>query len=380
MIILLLLASYLLSFAQAKKGLDIHLFDVGQADAQLIVFPSGYSILVDAGEKKTGSMNCKMIAERIKAILGKSHVDVAVLTHLHLDHVGMPFTNGFWYLMEKAGITFGKFIDRDAGVIKSRVTQCTGLNSEDVDWHNVGTYSSTALKWLCYATNSNIKNAMTGIREIAVPCSNQINPPDEGASVEIVISDALGVNSDGKPLAADYHDQNDVPSENDYSISLRIQLGDFVYSTSGDLDGQDNSSRFGYLYHNVESSYKDVVGEVDLYKANHHGSEHSNNAEWLGVLKPTVSLISCGHGNLYKHPTEPAVSLMNKYSKKIYLTEDCNAAVTDKFDKIVIVGNEIIVHYPVDGSTFTVTDLNNTFKHSYNVKKNKPQRKACGVI
>ncbi|EDR26477.1 hypothetical protein EDI_115770, partial [Entamoeba dispar SAW760] len=164
------------------------------------------------------------------------------------------------------------------------------------------------------------------------------------------------------PLAGDYHDQKDVPSENDYSISLRIQLGDFVYSTSGDLDGQDNSSKFGYLYHNVESSYKDVVGEVDLYKANHHGSEHSNNAEWLGVLKPTVSLISCGHGNLYKYPTEPAVSLMNKYSKKIYLTEDCNAAVTDKFDKIVIVGNEIIVHYPIGGSTFTVTDLNNTFK------------------
>ncbi|EMD44949.1 competence protein comEC, putative [Entamoeba histolytica KU27] len=380
MIVILLLISFIFSFAYANTGLDIHLFDVGQADAQLIVFPSGYSILVDAGEKKTGSMNCKMIAERIKAILGKSHVDVAVLTHLHLDHVGMPYKNGFWYLMEKAGITFGKFIDRDAGVVKNGFTACTTAVSENIEWHNVGTYSSTAIKWLCYATNKQLQNNITGIREIAVPCSNQINPPDEGASVEIVISDALGVNSDGKPLAADYHDQKNVPSENDYSISLRIQLGDFVYSTSGDLDGQDSGSRFGYLYHNIESLYKDVVGEVDLYKANHHGSEHSNNAEWLGVLKPTVSLISCGHGNLYKHPTEPAVSLMNKYSKKIYLTEDCNAAVTDKFDKIVIVGSEIIVHYQPKSSSFTVSNIGNTFKHSYNVKKNKPQRKACGVI
>ncbi|EMS12682.1 competence protein ComEC, putative, partial [Entamoeba histolytica HM-3:IMSS] len=64
----------------------------------------------------------------------------------------------------------------------------------------------------------------------------------------------------------------------------------------------------------------------------------------------------------------------------IYLTEDCNAAVTDKFDKIVIVGSEIIVHYQPKSSSFTVSNIGNTFKHSYNVKKNKPQRKACGVI
>ncbi|EDR29248.1 hypothetical protein EDI_238140 [Entamoeba dispar SAW760] len=113
--------------------------------------------------------------------------------------------------MEKSRITCSKFIDRDTYVIKSRITESTNLNLENVDWHN-----------LCYATNSNIKNPMTGIREIAVPCSNQINPPDEDASVKIVISDALGVIFDGEPLAGDYHDQKDIPSENEYSISLRI--------------------------------------------------------------------------------------------------------------------------------------------------------------
>ena len=32
-----------------------------------------------------------------------------------------------------------------------------------------------------------------------------------------------------------------MPSENSYSIGIRIQFGNFVYSTSGDLDG-------GYYY------------------------------------------------------------------------------------------------------------------------------------
>lgn len=38
------------------------------------------------------------------------------MSHLHLDHIGYANYGGFWALIEKYGITFGKFIDRDAGI------------------------------------------------------------------------------------------------------------------------------------------------------------------------------------------------------------------------------------------------------------------------
>ena len=104
--------------ACATARLDIYVFNVGQADPQLIVFPSGYSILVDAGETSTRLMNCKAIAERVNSIIGKPYVDVGVVTHLHLDHVGYAGKNGF-FLMEKAGISFGKLVDRNSGVLKT---------------------------------------------------------------------------------------------------------------------------------------------------------------------------------------------------------------------------------------------------------------------
>jgi len=360
-----------------SSQLKIYVFDVGQADSQLIVFPSGYSILIDAGETATKSTNCKRIADKIQQILGKKEIDVGVATHLHMDHIGYAGENGFWYLMEKAGFTFKKFIDRNSGTIKNPNDVCD--DEDDINWNIVGTTSSTAVKWLCYATNGQLGNHIYNVRKIAEPCNNLITPPDSNSNVEIVIVDALGTTFNGESISRDTRNDPKPASENDYSISLRIQYGDFVYATAGDLDGQNEESSYGYLYHDIETPYKDVVGEVDLYHANHHGSSHSSNSNYVGTLKPTVSIISCGSGNSYGHPAENSMNNMNQYSSKIYITEDCNPSVTDKFSKAQIVNNDIVVSYSLDSSSFSVSDSQNSFKHNYNVKTNKPSRKKCGV-
>jgi len=367
----------------AKNGLDIHVFDVGQADSQLIVFPSGYSILIDAGETSTGSKRCKDIAEKIISILGKSYVDVAVLTHLHADHLGYPYKSGFWYLLETAGIKFGKFIDRDSGVLSTGMSSCSDADeiAKNIKWNNVGTTASCAYQWVCYGTNPSIDTPLKSIREVAKQCSKQIDPPDSGATVDIIVTDAKGVkDTKGNLVGGDHSTESVPPSENDYSISLRIQYGDFVYSTSGDLDGENAQSGHSYAYHDIETPYKDYMGEVDLFHANHHGSSHSNNVNLLNVLKPTVSVISCGLGNSYGHPAESSVKAISDHAKKIFITEDCNPTVTDKFSDVVIVNGDILIHYPTDGAAFTVSDAANSFKYSYDVKKNKGSRKACGSV
>ncbi|MCI0576240.1 MAG: lamin tail domain-containing protein, partial [Chloroflexi bacterium] len=137
---------------------EVRIFDVEQGDSQLIIFPSGFSILIDVREASwnTGA-GAAFIAQKIRAITGGSHVNVGVLSHLHLDHIGYAGFGGFWGLLENEGITFDQIIDRDAGtwLDGSGGGASDGLCDPDLEivWHNAGTQSGTARNWLCYATN-----------------------------------------------------------------------------------------------------------------------------------------------------------------------------------------------------------------------------------
>ena len=37
---------------------------------------------------------------------------------------------------------------------------------------------------------------------------------------------------------------------------------------------------------------------------NHHGSAHSSSSLWLSVLRPTISVGSCGTDNTFGHPDQ----------------------------------------------------------------------------
>jgi hypothetical protein len=182
---------------------EIRIFDVEQGDSQLIIFPSGYTILIDVREASwnTGA-GAAYIAQKIQAITGGTHIDVGVLSHQHLDHIGYAGYGGVWGLIENEGITFDKIIDRDSGtwVDGSGGGSSDGLCDPDLEivWHNAGTNSGTARNWLCYATDPANTNIYP-IREIAqIGSTTQIAPPDAGAVVEIVHSDgAYAFLSDG---------------------------------------------------------------------------------------------------------------------------------------------------------------------------------------
>ena len=69
--LIVLLTLFITAFAHNKKALEIHFFEVGNADSQLVVFPSGYSILIDCGDYDwENASNTKHVAKRIEEILG----------------------------------------------------------------------------------------------------------------------------------------------------------------------------------------------------------------------------------------------------------------------------------------------------------------------
>lgn len=138
---------------------------MGQGDSQLIVFPSGFTILNDIFEASWNTCKgAEHVAERVLAITGRRHIDVGVishwcvqlsvqcsltilsqpalsvrrtaLAHRHLDHLGYAGYGGFWCAIEKGLLTFGKLIDRDGGVWRPGTTEVRIIIVDLLNWQH----------------------------------------------------------------------------------------------------------------------------------------------------------------------------------------------------------------------------------------------------
>ena len=100
-------------------------------------------------------------------------------------------------------------------------------------------------------------------------------------------------------------------SENDFSIGVKLTLGDFEWFGAGDLSGNSIIRYFGPVaqaYTDVESYVAEAIGAVEVYRVNHHGSVHSSNPCFVQVLHPLVSVISTGI-NRFGHPADHQMRL-----------------------------------------------------------------------
>jgi len=178
--------------------------------------------------------------------------------------------------------------------------------------------------------------------------------------VEIVQVDGDGVMLvDGvTPIQGDHTNDPVPPSENDYSIGLKIRFGLIDYATAGDSDGEYATSQWGYTYNDVETILAPRFGQVDILRANHHGSGHSTNQFYVDALNPDAAAISCGN-NTYGHPGQGVIDRLLG-TGDLYLTNMCDA--TRNYGTAVIVGGDIIIlstdgiNYTIDGNAYVASD------------------------
>ena len=333
----------------SKKALEIHVFKVGQSDSQLIVFPSGYSIMIDCGDRDTsGGSNTKHVAKRAEAILGKKKIDIFILSHFHFDHFGTKGKTGIWYLLEKKGFSVGKFLKRNVASYSG--SKLSGCSKSTLKWKYVGQGVQT--KFVCYAVSSKDKTKLSKVAENAHRCNDkQITPPDAGAKVTVLIRDALGVKStdSGNKLYRNSMSAKTPVAENDFSVCVRLQYEQFVYSSCGDLSGYTYKAG-DKKYHDVESSVAPMMGSVDVLNVNHHGSKSATNTKWCKTLTPTVSVISCGGGSL---PSDRPLKNLKAVKSQIYTTgKNCGSNVKN-YKEIIQMNDDVVITVPTGGKTFT---------------------------
>ena len=157
--------------------LNIYWFDVDQGDSQLLVGPTGKTMLIDLGEtaynSKGTSTNATAVAAQIRSICGTGtnpvHLDYVMASHQHLDHIGYAgnpgdttaYGNGLYQLLTPTsmgglGFTVGTSFDHDSGTWTDANgngkcdTGTSTAPAPEVAWHNVGTTSMTGQRFICW--------------------------------------------------------------------------------------------------------------------------------------------------------------------------------------------------------------------------------------
>lgn len=298
---IILLSFLLLLFVKPKNvDLEVTFLDVGQGDCTFMKSPENVTYLIDGGSSDVKGVGKYRIEPFLKS-KGIWKLDYVILTHLDIDHI-----SGVLEIVEnnKAGsyegnIAIGHLI----------LPNVQDKNKEYMDI--VSLAESKGIKVLYIQKGDVLKENL-----ITITC---LNPS----------STALN-------------------ADNASSVVLSVNYGNFDLLLTGDLEGEGERQVL-YILHNTsllispEDKYADeiisepigIAKDYDVLKVAHHGSKNSTFEEFLSIIKPEYSIISCGYGNRYGHPHEELIERLLNANSKILTTPE-KGAVTLKINEEMI--------------------------------------------
>lgn len=266
--------------SNSSKPLRIIAIDVGQGDATLIVAPTGEAMLIDAGSAGAGK-------EIILPSLESEGIDelwYIVLTHYHEDHIGgVPeviagldgeIGTGDDFMPMKGFYDHGEPED----------------NPESYSFH---VYESQTANY----------------RHTAHP-GERLGIGD--VDVEVVATN--GMFTDGTAI-----DLGDPPDENAASIAILIRYNGFKMLIAADITGGGGDPPWETP--DLETPLGDLVGDIDILRVAHHGSNTSTNQAFLDATTPEAAIISVGDENAFSHPHPSVINRLINGGITTYQTE-----------------------------------------------------------
>lgn len=234
---------------RADGLLHVHVLDIGQGDAILVVTPEGRQMLVDGGP--TAGPTLDALGQLMPA--GDRSLDAVVVTHLDSDHAG-----GLLGVLDR--------YDADV-VIQGTVSESSALFHQwqsVVDRHQHPTVRVHA--------GHSIQMDSGIVLEV-------LNPPTGNLPPRIN------------------------RSANNLSIVMRLSYGEVSLLLTGDIE-QDVEH---YLVDTMGSRM-----QSDVLKVGHHGSRTSTSQRFLRAVDPETAVISAGADNRYGHPHPDVVDRLKK--------------------------------------------------------------------
>lgn len=240
--------------AEELEGtLEIHPINVGQADATLVVAPSGETMLIDSGDWPNDG---RTVIEYLEA-QDVDRIDHLVTTHGHADHIGGHAAIIDHYETERNGIG----AVWDSGVAHDSAAYDRYLAA--LEEHDVTLYATQEGDEIPFESEQ--------------AHATVLNPPADSE----------------KPDDIDYN-----------SVVVRVEFGETSALFTGDA-GADVEER-------LLETHAEAV-DVDLYQAGHHGSSTSSMPGFLDAMSPRATIISSAYDSQYGHPhDEPLATLAER--------------------------------------------------------------------
>lgn len=242
--------------------------DVGQGDMVLIRTSDDSAILVDTGPDDEAATRC-LRENRIESI------PLAVITHLHADHVGALDA-----IMEIAAPERLLYSSAEASSTPAEMDQAAAQESAP-------TSSEASVRWAHLRTPAD-SDRMSSLPAFAERASQGLHGGFQ--------SNVGGRETEVTWTVLEANDQ--ATNENDASIQLLVEIrgGDDGASVSllmtGDME--EDATR-GLLNAGV------FPERVDILKVGHHGARNGGT-EIIDALDPEIFLIGVGAENTYGHP------------------------------------------------------------------------------
>ena len=244
MIAVILITALKPQILTGTDDLRISFIAMGQADATLIEFPDGHTMVVDIGSEIQNDINAG--ETRMLPYLKRNairHIDTLVLTHADYDHVA-----GIQSLLENC--TIGQV------------------------WYNGQSYNEIPF-WYAEILN----------HRIPIHRVTQLTPTQNigNATVQILWPTIEGLNA--------LNDAGQL-NENESSVVLRLQYAGFSLLLMGDAGSAVESWLIA----------QNQIEPVTVLKAGHHGSKSASSQAWIDATGPNFAIYSVGAHNRYHFP------------------------------------------------------------------------------
>ncbi len=250
-----------------RKGqLELTAIDVSQGDSLFVGFPDGETMLIDAGgfpgmERMKRKPQIDMGEDVVSPYLWSRlirHLDYAVLTHGHSDHMaGMP-------------AILDNFHPKVLWI---------GAEPDSPEWRTVKEHARA-----------------DGVR--IIPLTRASAPMQIGGTKIRV-------------LAPTPEYQPEEAAKNDDSLVFEVSYGSRSIMLTGDAERPVEA----------ELAASGLLHPVTLLKAGHHGSRTSSTEEFIDQLKPQFAFISDGYMNQFHHPHPTVLQRLTEHHVGIYRTD-----------------------------------------------------------
>lgn len=280
----------ILLFYPASQRTRIDILDVGQGDAIFGQTADGRTIFVDGGSSSVSQVGTYRILPFLK-YHGVKKIDFWIVSHTDDDHIsGLReiLTEGY----PIGQLVFAQGIVQDEAFLE--LSDLTRANDTEI----------------LYLTAGDILH----LGEAKI----HMLYPEIG-------SGKRAYSTDGKET-----------DKNAASLVFLYEEGEFSALFTGDIGNEQEEELCAVMTKAYETG-KIADKDLDVYKAAHHGSKNSNAKEWLDLLKPCYSVVSCAKKNRYGHPAPEAVAHMKEAGSEVFYTMESGQITIEVCDNQVVV-------------------------------------------